>query len=172
MSYGYEHELLRNLHMKTLPAYKYNGAQSLVLLHDNYMKSFLLTWQKAKEFNIRLPVTGDENYQSLETLLFHVLRSSGRYMIWICDKLNLDNPHIEPAPHINEIQNKAGDYLNYLLEKWRLPLVDVPEDSFRGISYQSNWGDLFCIEAMMEHAVLHPIRHEFQLKNLIKEAHK
>jgi hypothetical protein len=154
--------------MKTLPPYKYNGARSLVLLHEDHMKSFLLTWKKAKSLNIKLPETDDEDYQSLETLLFHVLRASGRYMIWICDKLNLADPEIHPAPPVNEIQIKAGEYVNHLLERWRLPLVDVPEDSFLGISYQSNWGDLFCIDAMLEHAVMHPIRHQYQLKNLIE----
>jgi hypothetical protein len=154
--------------LKTLPPFKYNGARSLVLLHEDHMKSFLLTWKKAKELNIKLPETDDEDYQSLETLLFHVLRASGRYMIWICDKLNLCDPEIHPAPPVNEIQFKAGEYLNHLLERWRLPLVDVPGDLFLGISYQSNWGDLFCIDAMLEHAVMHPIRHQYQLKNFIE----
>ena len=154
--------------MKTLPAYKYNGARSLVLLHEAHMKSFHSTWNKAKGLNIKLPETDDEDYQSLETVLFHVLRSSMRYMVWICDNLNLDNPSIDPPPPFIEIQMKAGDYLKHLLKRWRLPLVDVPEDLFRGTSYKSNWGDDFCIESMLEHAVMHPIRHQFQLKNLIK----
>ena len=154
--------------MKTLPAYKYNGARSLVLLHEAHMKSFLTTWKKAKELNIKLPETDDEDYQSLETVLFHVLRASMRYMVWICDKLNLDNPGIDPPPPFIKIQDKAGDYLKHLIKKWRLPLVDVPEDLFFGTSYKSNWGDDFCIESMLEHAVMHPIRHQFQLKNLIK----
>jgi hypothetical protein len=156
--------------MKTLPAYKYNGARSLVLLHEIHMKSFFSTWKKAKELNIKLPETDDEDYMSLETVLFHVLRASMRYMVWICDKLNLDNPEIASLPPFNEIQIKAGDYLKHLLKIWRLPLVNVPEDLFFGTSYKSNWGDDFCIESMLEHAVLHPIRHEFQLKNLIKKA--
>jgi hypothetical protein len=156
--------------MKTLPAYKYNGARSLVLLHEAHMKSFLSTWEKAKESNIKLPETDDEDYKSLETVLFHVLRASMRYMVWVCDKINLGNPQIDPPPPIGEIQNKAGDYLKHLLSRWRVPLVDVPVDSFLGTSYQSNWGDLFCIDAMLEHAVMHPIRHEYQLRNLIKNA--
>ena len=156
--------------MKTLPVFKYNGARSLVLLHETHMKSFLATWKKAKESKIKLLETNDPDYQSLETLLFHVLRASRGYMVWICDKLNLDNPQIETPPPIAEVKNKTGEYLNYLFEKWRLPLVNVPENSFRGSSYKTNWGDDFCIESMLEHAVLHPIRHEFQLKNMIKKA--
>ena len=156
--------------MKTLSAYKYNGARTLVLLHETHMKSFLSTWEKAKESKIKLPETDDLDYQSLETLLFHVLRASRGYMVWICDKLNLDNPQIKTPPSIADVKNKAGDYLNHLFERWRLPLINVSENSFRGKSYKTNWGDDFCIESMLEHAVLHPIRHEFQLKNMIKKA--
>jgi hypothetical protein len=157
--------------MKNLPEYKYNGARSLVLLHKKHMKSFLTTWKKAKEAKIKLPETDDLDYQSLETILFHVLRASRGYIVWICEKLNLPNLRVDIPPAIAEVENKAGEYLNYLFEKWRLPLVNVPESSFRGTSYKTNWGDDFCIESMLEHAVLHPIRHEFQLKNLIKKDH-
>jgi hypothetical protein len=155
--------------MKDLPGYKYNGARSLVLLHETHMKSFLNTWKQAKEANIKLPETDDEDYQSLETLLFHVLRSSRGYIVWICEKLNLANPQIETPPPIADVKSKAEDYLNHLFERWRSPLVNVPEDLFFGSSYKSNWGDDFCIESMLEHAILHPIRHEFQLKNMIKK---
>ncbi|MDR3667929.1 MAG: hypothetical protein P4L35_13890 [Ignavibacteriaceae bacterium] len=156
--------------MKNLPAYNYKGARSLTLLHEDHMKSFLRAWEKAKTANIKLPETEDEDYQSLETILFHVLRASMRYMVWICSKLNLSDPQIDPPPPLSEIQLKSGEYLKHLLKRWRLPLVDVPEDLFFGTSYKSNWGDEFCIDAMLEHAVMHPIRHEFQLKNLIKTA--
>jgi hypothetical protein len=158
--------------MKLVPPYKYNGARSLVLMHDIRMRSFLRTWKKAKEINLKLPETDDEDYRSVETLLFHVLRAPRNYMVWICDKLKLDDPHIDPPPSLDEIQFKAGKYLAYLLKKWQLPLVNVPEEAFFGTSYKSNWGDDFCIDAMLEHAVMHPIRHEFQLKNLIKMSGK
>jgi hypothetical protein len=92
-----------------------------------------------------------------------------RYMVWICNKLNLDNPGITSPPPFNKIQNKARDYLKHIIKRWSFPLVNVPEDLFFGTSYKSNWGDDFCIGSMLEHAVLHPIKHEFQLKNLIKK---
>jgi hypothetical protein len=155
--------------MKPLPFYKYNGARSLVLLHEVHMQSFLKTWQQAKQINLKLPETEDEDYLSLESLLFHVLRASRGYIVWICNKLNLPDPAIDPPPALDEIQIKAPGYVNYLIEKWSLPLVNVPEDLFGGTSYKSNWGDDFCLESMLEHAVLHPIRHQFQLENLIKK---
>ncbi|MCB0730885.1 MAG: hypothetical protein KDC88_07625 [Ignavibacteriae bacterium] len=152
---------------KELPKYKYNGARSLVLLHEKHLRSFVTTWREAKLLNISLPKTEDQDYQSLVTLLRHVLRSAGNYMIWICNKLELPSPEIIQVPDLENIENEADNYLNHIIEKWGLPLINVEEEKFHSPTYKSNWGVDYCIDAMLEHAVMHPIRHEFQLRNLI-----
>lgn len=35
--------------------------------------------------------------------------------------------------------------------------------------YPSRWKTLYCVDAMLEHAVMHPIRHAFQLEELMGE---
>ncbi|MBI1933667.1 MAG: hypothetical protein HYS24_14140 [Ignavibacteriales bacterium] len=152
---------------REIKKYKYNGARSLVLLHEEHLTNFLRTWQKAKSLRIELPRTDDPDYQSLESLLFHVLRSARGYMTWICEKLNLPDPEINNPPEINEIENNSEKYLNHLFERWCLPLTEIEEVNFHNPVYKSRWGVEYCIDAMLEHAVMHPIRHEFQLKNLI-----
>lgn len=154
-----------------LKKYKYNGARSLVLLHEKHLRSCVQIWKEAKKLNIKLPETEDEDYKSLETLLRHILRSARNYMIWMCANLNLPDPEIEVQPEPDSIENKADKFVDHLLEKWRLPLADVPEDKF-DLTFKSNWGVNYCIDAMLEHAVMHPIRHEFQLRNLINEQRK
>ena len=153
--------------MNSLKRYKYNGARSLILLHEKHLLSCILTWREAKKNGVILPETDDENYKSLDTLLRHILRSARNYMIWICNKLNLPDPQIEKEPEPELIETKANEYVQHLIEKWRLPLLEIPEEKFHSPTYTSNWGVEYCIDAMLEHAVMHPIRHEFQLKNLI-----
>ncbi len=155
--------------MEDLKKYKYNGARSLVLLHDRQLRSCIQTWREAKELNIKLPVTEDEDYQSLETLLRHILRAARGYMTWICDKLSLPDPGIDNPPDPGSIEKEADEYISHLLEKWKLPLADIEEEKFHSPVYTSRWGVDYCIDAMLEHAVMHPIRHEFQLKNLIRD---
>ena len=75
---------------------------------------------------------------------------------------------IEKEPEPELIEMKVNEYVSHLIEKWRLPLSEIPEDKFHSPSYTSNWGVEYCIDAMLEHAVMHPIRHEFQLKNLFE----
>ena len=150
-----------------LPEYRYNGARSLIILHEKYINEFFETWKEAKRLNIILPKTEDTDYKSLETLLKHVLRSSGGYITWICEKLSLSNPNINETPKIEEIEEKAEEYIIYLLGKWKTPLANVKENDFHTPAYKSNWGSHYCLDAMLEHAVMHPIRHTFQLQTLI-----
>lgn len=154
------------LFMQELNNFKYRGARALTILHEQQMRSSVALWHKAKSMNIILPRTNDTDYQSLEHLLYHIFRAARGYMVWICDKLQLPDPKIDSVPEIDVIEIQADSYLEHLLERWALPLVDIEEDRF-GEVYLSNWKVEFCIDAMMEHAVMHPIRHEFQLKELI-----
>jgi uncharacterized damage-inducible protein DinB len=153
----------------TLQKYKYNGARALVLLHEKHLKILLQTWREAKRANIKLPETEDQDYQSLETLLFHIFRAARGYMTWMCEKLDLPEPGINHPPDMQVIEQEADTYLDHLLEKWRTPLVDVEPEKFETKTFPSRWGTEYCIDAMLEHAVMHPIRHEFQLRNLINE---
>ena len=158
--------------MEELKKYKYNGARSMVLLHDKYLRLCIQTWREAKKLNIKLPVTDDEDYISLETLLRHILRSARGYITWMCEKLNLPDPEIEPAPEPDSVELKCDEFLSHLLEKWKTPLAEIEEEKFHSPTYTSRWGVDYCIDAMLEHAVMHPIRHEFQLNNLITQQKK
>ena len=151
-----------------LPEYKYNGARSLVLLHEHYLRSFVQTWKQAKSKNVVLPITDDPSYVTMQALLRHILRAARGYMTWICDKLELPNPQIDSTPLDDEIEALADNYLEKVIEGWKYPLANVPEDKFNSAVYKSRWGVEYCIDAMLEHAVMHPLRHEFQLKNLME----
>ncbi|MCB0713275.1 MAG: hypothetical protein KDD67_13165 [Ignavibacteriae bacterium] len=148
--------------------YSYRGARAMVLLHEEYLRSCLRTWKLGKEAGILLPVTDDPDYESMESLLRHILGAARGYMVWMCEKLELPDPTIDPVPNLDKIAELGESYLEHLLERWRTPLRDVSVERFGIPTYPSRWGVDYCIDAMLEHAVRHPIRHEFQLKELIR----
>ena len=148
--------------------YKYGGARALVALHERSMRSCLVTWKQAKHAGIALPQTTDPAYNSLEALLRHLLNASQGYITWICQNLELPDPGINPIPKIEHIEREVDAFLEHLLKQWRMPLCDIPEERFFDPVYTSRWEVDYCIEAMLEHAVMHPIRHEFQLQNLLE----
>ena len=148
--------------------FKYRGARALVILHDACMREFLQTWREFKASGVSLPSTDDPDYASAETLLCHGLGAARGYMVWMCKVLDLPDPGIRPAPDEATIEAEAESYLNHILECWKTPLVDVPYERF-GEEYKSNWGETFSIDSMLEHAVMHPMRHTFQLQELMAE---
>jgi len=140
----------------------------MVQLQEKHLRSFLKTWKRAKQLSIKLPETEDTDYQSLETLLRHVLRAARGYITWMCEKLELTDPKINSTPEAGEIESVADSYLEHLIERWKNPLASVSPEKFEDKLYTARWGVDYSIDAMMEHAVMHPIRHEFQLQNLIE----
>ena len=150
-----------------LAHYQYRGARALVLLHEKELREFLAVWRRAKAAGLGLPATSDPDYASLEALLFHVLRAARGYMTWMCESLGLDDPGIEAPPPVERVAAEADRYVEHLLERWRLPLAGLPEERFHAPEFRSRWGVLYCVDAMLEHAVVHPVRHAFQLRELL-----
>lgn len=148
-------------------AFAYRGARAMTILHERHLREFLAVWREAAASGAPLPRTTDENYASYAALLSHVLRAAGGYLRWICVSLELPDPGIRDAPPLEALEAAADDYLDHVLDRWREPLRAVQEPLFEDRSYTSNWGTPMTIEAMLEHAVMHPIRHAFQLQELL-----
>lgn len=152
-----------------LSDYRYRGAAALVLLHETHLREFVAIWRDAKSLGLHLPETADPDYASLETLLRHVLGCARGYMVWCCEKLTLGDPGIDPVPETGQIDESADQYVEHVLERWRRPLSGVSEKECNMV-YDSRWGVGYCVDAMLEHAVMHPIRHSFQLEELMLKA--
>jgi hypothetical protein len=117
---------------------------------------------------VSLPPSDDPAYVSLDALGQHVMRSAGGYMRWMCEMLKLPDPGIRPVPDVAAIVRDADEYMEHVLERWRAPLCDVSNEQLETPEYPSRWQTRYCIDAMLEHAVMHPIRHAFQLEELMK----
>lgn len=150
-------------------AYKSRAVRALVLLHDEHLRRFLVVWKQARAASVTLPQTEDPAYVSLDTLLHHVLRAARGYMTWMCEVLELPDPEISVAPDPAALSQDPEGYMEHILERWRAPLQGVADDRLETPEYPSRWQTRYCIDAMLEHAVMHPIRHAFQLEELIKK---
>ncbi len=153
--------------MSDLPLYADAGARALVILHERHLREFLATWTRAKAAGLDLPATDDPSYASLEALLRHVMRAARGYMTWCCEKLDLPDPKIDATPGDDAIEAAASQYLEHVVERWRTPLAGVTEQQTNQVTYAARWGPDYCVDAMLEHAVMHPIRHTYQLEALM-----
>ncbi len=154
------------------PSFRSRAVRALVLLHEAHLRRFLDIWDEARARAVPLPSTPDPSYASLETLGHHVLRASRGYVVWICQMLQMPDPGIRPAPEPGAVVAEARRYADHVLERWGAALCDVGDDRLEAPEYKSRWGTLYSIDAMLEHAVMHPIRHAFQLEELIRDARR
>lgn len=155
--------------MPTDVSYRSRAVRAMVILHEEHLRRFVRTWRSALATSVSLPSTLDPNYGSMETLGRHVLNAAGGYLVWICEVLNLPNPEVGKIPDPKSVAQDGDDYLEHILDRWRNgPLREVTDEQLDGPEYRSRWQALYTIDAMLEHAVMHPIRHTFQLEELMK----
>jgi hypothetical protein len=149
--------------------YRSRAVRAMVILHDQQLRRFVHTWRLALAASVCLPTAADPNYASLDALGRHVLAAAGGYMVWMCEMLKLPDPGIRSAPDVGAIVRDADDYLEHVLERWQTPLLEVPDERLETPEYPTRWQTHYSIDSMLEHAVMHPIRHAFQLEELIKD---
>ena len=152
----------------TVGNYEYAGAQAMVQLHECHLRSCVATWHQAFEAGVRLPDSEHDAYASMETLLTHLLSAARHYMTWACEQLALPDPGIRAAPRADQVLEEVEGFVEHLLERWRTPLSEVPKERFVRQTFKSRWGVDYSVDAMLEHAVMHPIRHQHQLLALIE----
>ncbi len=152
--------------------YRYGGTRALVILHERQLRKFLVVWRRARKAGVALPETDDPHYASMETLLAHVLGCARHYMVWMCQVLELPDPGIRPEPATEVVANEAESYLEHVVERWHAPLAALTEEQAYRPSHNTKWGVEYSIDSMLEHAVMHPLRHRFQLEELIAKAQR
>ena len=155
-----------------LDGYRYKGARALVLLHEEELRRFVATWRMAREAGLTLAGFQDPNYESLEKLLAHVLWWARDYMVWVCDKLRLLDPEIIDVPEPEALVAELDPYLEHLLGRWSVRLSVIQEEPFFEPQHTTRWGSDLPVEALLEHAVVHPMRHRLQLREMLGHANR
>jgi hypothetical protein len=153
--------------VQALQNYTWRGARALVLLHEQAMRDLLTTWRRAKAVSVSLPPSDNPAYASLDTVLHHALKAARNMLSWICEKLELPDPGIEEVPEAARLEGEAEKYIEHLLARWRLPLAGTDAKRLEEMYKDRNGHDTSLL-ARLEHAVLHPQRHRFQLEELLE----
>ena len=149
--------------------FKSRGVRALVLLQMDEMHRLFDVWKKAKRAGVKLPGTSDPAYQSLDLLMRHPLRSCRGYMTWLCEVLGRPEPAVKEPPEPEKVLASGPAYLEVLDAAWQKHLAWMPNEVLDSNDiYTTRWGQPMTVEAMLEHAVAHPMRHRFQLEELIE----
>ncbi len=153
--------------------FKSRGVRAVVMLQMAEMRQLLVVWRKAKRLGVRLPASRDPAYRNLDLLMHHPLRACRGYLTWLCEVLDRPDPGVPDPPEPKEVASSGATYLKVLERAWQENMAWMPNrvlDS--AVVHTSRWGAPMTAEAMLEHAVVHPMRHRLQLEELIAKADK
>ena len=146
--------------------FKSNAVRSCVELHKVELGRFYEVWQAFCASGTPLPVTDDPSYASPQHLGGHVFRAARNYLSWIGECVNRPVTDVDTDGDPVSIAGKGRAFVDDVLAAWRRHLA-LLEDREMSVTRKSRWGEDYTIEQMLEHAVVHPMRHRIQLERLM-----
>lgn len=114
--------------------------------------------------------TSDDNCRSLQTILAHVVNSGYSYAISIYNSKG--NSEIKPTKifHSDVISfqhdlDKMFAYTVFVFEGIYDTDLEIYEEANK---MKTGWGQYYDIEQLMEHAIVHVLRHQRQINTILK----
>lgn len=151
--------------------YQRGPVSALLKVYENVLLDFIKFLKNVNEENYTYLVdanTEDKDCRSIQTIISHIVNSGFGYAFYISNAIGVKSVRPEKRTiEFFEIENS-------LLEVYRFT-----ENTFAGreISYEevdskivkTPWNnDLYSIESILEHAVVHVLRHYIQIERYIK----
>ena len=149
--------------------FKSNAVRSCVELHEIELRRFFDAWEAFRASGVALPPTDDPSYASPDHLGGHVLRSARSYLTWIGDCVRRPVTDVDPDDDRASVARKGRAFMDAVLAAWRRHLAMLEDAELAPATYKSRWGEDYNVEQMLEHAVVHPMRHRIQLERLMAE---
>jgi uncharacterized damage-inducible protein DinB len=147
--------------------FKSNAVRALVELHEVELERFHDVWIRFRASGTPLPATDDPSYASVEHLGGHVFRAARNYLTWIGEFVSRPVTDVDADTDPVSIARRGRAFVDEVLEAWRRHLALLEDREMTPATRKSRWGEEYNIEQMLEHAVVHPMRHRVQLERLL-----
>jgi len=160
------------LMIKIMEAKKHYRPGPLGGLMDEYERTLKelqqLLSKISEEDYVRIsdPVTADPDCRSVQTILSHVISSGYGYATYIRDALEIKTarpkiPLLPKAKAIGGLDEMFGYSLETFEGRW-----DMDEEKMLTTVFKTHWSE-YDIESMLEHAIVHILRHRRQIEKLM-----
>ncbi len=160
--------------MKT-PEYRIGGLGAIMDEYQRAVDEFIGILRKVStnEFiEIVDAKTDDEDCRSIQTVSRHVIRSGYRYAAYVLEALKIpfdipdaDKMVIENAEQAIAETSNMFNFTSTCLYDANRELVD---SSLGTIRFMARWGGEYSVEQMLEHAIVHVLRHRRQISRFIQ----
>jgi uncharacterized damage-inducible protein DinB len=130
------------------------------------LKKVVSTLQDSSLSVIRDSQTSDDNCRTIQTVLSHVISAGYGYAISIHNIKGGTSMRPNKTFH-GSIKEYLAD-LNNLLAFTETVLMDITDNELEqcdnSLKIKSSWGQSYDIEQLMEHAIVHILRHRRQIE--------
>ena len=111
--------------------------------------------------------TANADCRSIQTIMSHVVRACFGYANYIRKYFSIESKVYEPKLLAkNEVIERFDESIIYTIEtlehKW-----EMSEDEMTAVSMKSNWGVVYDLEQLLEHAIVHILRHRRQIEKFL-----
>jgi uncharacterized damage-inducible protein DinB len=149
--------------------FRSRAVRSLVELHEKEMRSFLETWRRFVAANLPMPdAQGDKSYEDRERLAGHVLMAARGYLTRIGEWVGRPVSDVDASQDPYEIVKRAPEFADGVLGAYRRHLAEISDQEMEQQVHRTRWGELMSVEMLLEHAVVHPMRHRIQLERILE----
>lgn len=123
---------------------------------------------------IRDPHTQDPDCVSVQTVLSHVIHSGYGYTVYMENFLGAATQRppktlLASAPEYCRQLQEMVDYCRHFFMKYGEGLSI--EEFNPALKIHTNWGQRYDIEQLMEHAIVHVLRHRRQIERFLRQEH-
>ena len=148
--------------------FKSRAIRSLLELHDAELRAFLATWRRYARAGEPMPEAyGDEDYESIDRLGTHVLKAARSYLGRITEFLGRPAADLDMADDVADLTARSDEFAESLLAAYERHLASATDEELGAWVHKTRQGNPISIEMMLEHAVVHPMRHRVQLERIL-----
>jgi uncharacterized damage-inducible protein DinB len=153
--------------------YRSNGAIGALL--DEYeralrdLKNTIAPLSSNQLITVADHQTTDEDCRSIQTILAHVVRSGYAYAVYIRNQQgeNLAVPERQLLDSIAAYQTALDQMFFFNIQTFAdYPNLPV-ETKEQALKIRTNWGQFYDVEQLMEHAIVHILRHRRQIERML-----
>ena len=150
--------------------FRSRAVRSMVALHAAELRAFVATWKRFVASGKPMPEAGgDADYESPERLVAHVQGSARSYLLWVFEVLGRPIEGLELIRDPAVIVPRLDAFMEETLAGWERHLAGLENDELGPAQHKSRWGDPYMIDQMLEHAIVHPMRHRIQLERILAD---
>jgi uncharacterized damage-inducible protein DinB len=148
--------------------FKSRAIRSLLELHDAELRAFLATWRRYARAGVPMPEAhGDEDYETIDRLGTHVLKAARSFLARITEWLGRPAVDLDMAEDVQDLTARADEFAESLLEAYKRHLSSATDEEIGAWVHKTRQGNAISIEMLLEHALVHPMRHRVQLERIL-----